>query len=406
MESKEEPKQVDENHPPSDESPIGDFQSTSRNRAEKVPLPITVAFLIGFILLLLPKFPALSLLVFLIPAAGILLLLTILSFLVYLFTNLKNRAGGIFYVLFWPIVFFELLLKFLTADFQGHGRPFRINGRLLSASVLSSSDWVDGSQIVLRDLDPKTRHALQAYWLHSGIAEHASVAAFSNLSLQLIALGAGPDLLRKVLEAAAQEVEHARICFSTATYFSGELVSPTGIPEISLLQDVGTSCQKVMEDCFYDGCIMESFSAALAERSGELARDSHSKTAFSLIARDEKSHGELSWEILAFFTKKNEELIRSFRAQILHLRANPVPRAYPETIADAFDATDEKVLIQFGILDQKRVNEIWQTTLSKADERIGEWLCSVGSSSDNGLALHASTSNDWAGANVDTDWPD
>lgn len=207
--------------------------------------------------------------------------------------------------------------------------------------------------------------------------------------MQLIALGAGPDLLKKVLEAASQEVEHARVCFSTATYFSAEMVSPAGIPEIMSSQGATPSLRKLIEDCFFDGCIMESFSANLARKSSDLTTDSHSKNAFSLIARDEESHGELSWEILAFLIKEDKASVQSLRSQISLVRDISGPQMFPENISEQFRAVDENILRRFGILDQKIVIDIWSATLSKTEERIEKWLCAISSESDNCINLEA-----------------
>ena len=74
--------------------------------------------------------------------------------------------------------------------------------------------------------DTVTRQKLGEYWLHNARMEHASIAAFARLSLELLSLGAPPDLLRQSASAQADEIHHAEICFSLASHYLGEGISP------------------------------------------------------------------------------------------------------------------------------------------------------------------------------------
>lgn len=68
------------------------------------------------------------------------------------------------------------------------------------------------------------------FWTRVGLMEHASVAAFSRFSLQLMALGAPSDLLQKSHEAAADEIRHARDAFALAGHYAGRPVGPGVMP--------------------------------------------------------------------------------------------------------------------------------------------------------------------------------
>lgn len=90
------------------------------------------------------------------------------------------------------------------------GRPYAEGGMLLVAAT--GEDGTEGARA--------------AAWLRAGAGEHASVAAFARLSLQLMAHGAPMELLLAVHEAAADEVRHAALCWEMARQLgAGEVVS-------------------------------------------------------------------------------------------------------------------------------------------------------------------------------------
>ena len=76
------------------------------------------------------------------------------------------------------------------------------------------------------------RGALARLWAESARGEHASVPAFSRLSLSLVALGAPAGLVEAALRAALDEIQHARLAFSLASTYAGEPVGPGPLPEL------------------------------------------------------------------------------------------------------------------------------------------------------------------------------
>jgi hypothetical protein len=93
------------------------------------------------------------------------------------------------------------------------GRPLLVDGHLVVASVDRDPAWSGDPDAPSDDaLTPSQRSALAEHWTRSMREEHASVAAFARLSLQLMSLGAPPELLRRVHRAAIDEVDHARRC--------------------------------------------------------------------------------------------------------------------------------------------------------------------------------------------------
>ncbi len=145
-----------------------------------------------------------------------------------------------------------------------------------------------------------------------GALEHASVAGFARFSLQLIALGAPPDLLRDAQTAAADEVEHARLAFGLASAFAG---TPVG-PGPTQLGDFGlcTEAAEVMAEVIVEGCVGESLGAAEAEASALRAGETAEREVWTRIAADEARHAALGWRTLAWLLERHPELKAQARA--------------------------------------------------------------------------------------------
>jgi hypothetical protein len=64
------------------------------------------------------------------------------------------------------------------------------------------------------------------HWTKLGQMEHASIAAFARLQLQLLALGAPPDLVQACNQALIDETAHTRLCFGLASAYAGRGIGP------------------------------------------------------------------------------------------------------------------------------------------------------------------------------------
>src|SRR6185437_10815965 len=105
------------------------------------------------------------------------------------------------------------------------GRPFLVEERARVAPAERTTGmrgWgapevvaprVDG----LDALDAGARASLAETWTVLALLEHASVASFARVSLQLLAVGAPGDLVGATHQAALDEIRHARLCFALAS---------------------------------------------------------------------------------------------------------------------------------------------------------------------------------------------
>src|SRR4029078_7749189 len=115
----------------------------------------------------------------------------------------------------------------------GTGRPFLVGAAIRTASVAREDrGWtIEALLPDTEDLSPAAREALGRAWEADALLEHASIAAFSRFSLELLAARAPGDLIAAAHQAAIEEVGHARTCFTLAQrYRGGAAVGPSPFP--------------------------------------------------------------------------------------------------------------------------------------------------------------------------------
>ncbi len=177
------------------------------------------------------------------------------------------------------------------------GRPLTIDGEIRTANAAERTDWLaadlSASSTVL---DDATREALGDAWQLDGLVEHASVAAFARLTLELLALGAPPNLVRESQDSANDEIEHAKLCFGVATKFSGRKVGPGSLSIEGALGKV--NLLGVARAAFEEGCMGETLAALIAAEQARVATDPEIRRALEKIAEDESRHAAFSWKVV------------------------------------------------------------------------------------------------------------
>jgi hypothetical protein len=121
--------------------------------------------------------------------------------------------------------------------------------------------------------------------------EAASVPAFERLARELELFGAPPDLIGRARRARADEVRHQRIMGSLARRFGGEVAAPTMAPFRR------RSLEEMASENAGEGCVRETFGAALAAHQGRRSSLPGLRQAMVGIARDEAEHAALAWEV-------------------------------------------------------------------------------------------------------------
>lgn len=182
------------------------------------------------------------------------------------------------------------------------GRAFRdSDGAEQIAEPAARVDWLDALladvELDVGSLSSSERAARASQWTKDALYEHASIASFAQLTLDLLALGAPSALVEGAQRAAADEIRHAKIGFAVASAYAGE---PVGPGRLAVTPGAARSLSELARATFRDACIGETLAAAeLRVR----ARDAESPAiagALASIAADEERHAELAWSIVAW----------------------------------------------------------------------------------------------------------
>jgi hypothetical protein len=192
------------------------------------------------------------------------------------------------------------------------GRPFVVDAVARAARVAPfASDWLLATASPdLRDLDEATRLALADAWATEALYEHASVASFSKLSLELLAFGAPRSLVVGAHRAALDEVEHASLGFTLATAYAGSPRAP-GAFEIVRETRLASTLADLAAQAVEEGCVNETLAALVASAQREAASDGAVVAALARIADDETRHAELSWRIVAWALAVGDDGVRA-----------------------------------------------------------------------------------------------
>ena len=130
--------------------------------------------------------------------------------------------------------------------------------------------------------------------------EAASVDAFESLHADLARLGASRSLLRAVSAARNDEIRHARVVGKMAERFGARL------PRKQAGGTGSRSLQDLAVENAEEGCVRETFGAALASVQASRARDPDIRRMMIAIAKDEGKHAALAWRIADWLETRME----------------------------------------------------------------------------------------------------
>jgi hypothetical protein len=145
--------------------------------------------------------------------------------------------------------------------------------------------------------------------------EDASVAAFRALHDDLARHGAPRSLLRAVRAAERDEIRHARVVGRAAERFGAS------IPRASVAPMTARSLEQLAIENAEEGCVKETFGAAVASLQAERASDPRLRSMMRAIAGDELEHAALAWRVAGWLDARLDpdarERVRRARAAAL-----------------------------------------------------------------------------------------
>jgi hypothetical protein len=196
------------------------------------------------------------------------------------------------------------------------GRPLRHDGHAVLAAVVQGHAWSEQS-MGLEPSSSRAEAAAAAHWLAIARSEHASVAAFSRVCLELMEVGAPPHLLEGCHRAALDEVRHARLALDVAR----SLGDPAwDLGPLSPVPFRVPTLREIAVDALLEGCLGEGAAAA---RASIAADRSHGPVAqvLSTIAADETRHASLAWATVRWALQRDRSLADSLREALELARA-------------------------------------------------------------------------------------
>ena len=180
------------------------------------------------------------------------------------------------------------------------GRPLLDDDLASVRAPLQAGDtWLNGHVADDRAaaLPLATRRALASLWLDDARSEHAAVASFARATLELLAVGAPPELVFACQQSSLDEIRHTQTCFTLAALYVGEAAEPGPLPMLAPRDGglVALACATLVE-----GCVGETIAALAALRASRGCEVAPVQSALAGIAEDETRHAELAWATLAF----------------------------------------------------------------------------------------------------------
>jgi len=222
------------------------------------------------------------------------------------------------------------------------GRQIRVFGKILLPPVERGEAWTrlapDGALTLAeetRALDAPTRGALAAQWRENGRTEHASVAAFARLTLDLMALGAPPELVASANRDALDEIRHAELCFALARALDGSAEGPGPFPAAARARTLSrvrtVALAELAVDSLVDGAIHEGVSARIVAKLARRCEDPTVRAMMKEIAADEGRHARHGWDVVRFcLAEGGEPVARAIEGAMRALperMASPLPEA-------------------------------------------------------------------------------
>jgi hypothetical protein len=188
------------------------------------------------------------------------------------------------------------------------------------------------------DVPEALRRALANRWRWNGQTEHASVAAFAQLSLDLLALGAPPALVHAAGRDGQDEIRHAELCFSLARGLGGDARGPLAFPQAREMPARPPTrtlwLAQLAVRSLIDGALHEGLSARVIAQLARRCEDPAIHAVLRELAADEGRHAAHAWEVVDWCLQEAGEPV----LQALRGAAAVLPDAYagnlPEGAAD------------------------------------------------------------------------
>ena len=293
----------------------------------------------------------------------------------------------------------------LFCDMVVEGRPFiDITGKSLQASPVVEavdSSWLgyltegkESASHIIFGNETANAQLLGDEWTRRALAEHASIASFSAFSIALMTNQAPSKLVEDALNAALDEVRHAKVSFDIASMLTGKEVGPGALPASNLdfHQDLTALALAVARE----GCLDETlstFSAALeaatidAIMKGQVIDAKYSnvdhdtmvlmRDELNKIALEEGTHSALAWRTVSWICGVEPTACKTAYDEVFdeNLLATRIRQVLPDKSSEVQQLIQEKwtdVMISHKIKLGLQIEGDEQPVCSKASTKSAD----------------------------------
>ncbi|HWA75393.1 MAG TPA: hypothetical protein VG937_23810 [Polyangiaceae bacterium] len=294
-------------------------------------------------------------------------------------------AGLSFALLSVGMMVLGALLAAFSAVDSSRGRQLRHRGRTLLAPIRSGAAW---SELAMPNSD-EVPDGVPDAWRENGRTEHASVASFARLTLELLAVGAPASLVAAANLDGLDEIRHTEACFALAESLDGRAQSPAPFPEAekasALPRARRYALARLAITSLIDGAIQEGVSARVAAKLSRRAVRPAIAAVLEQIARDEGRHAAHAWDIVEWCLNEGGAPVAfALLGASTYLPAyRPSARREPARVG-AWEC--------FGIPGRELELEQYMATRGHAVERVGALVSGSITSLIQGRALSDSRS--------------
>lgn len=260
---------------------------------------------------------------------------------------------------------FGVFLAFMGTFGMARGRQLRKRGKVLLPPLNSTGEWaglpLDGG------VAEGVRADVAARWRENGRTEHASVAAFARLTMDLMALGAPPELISSANRDARDEIRHAELCFSLAKSLDGRDCGPGPFPEAqtarTLPADRTLALAELAVDSLIDGALHEGLSARIIAQLARRCEEPAIRSLLRELAADEGRHSAHGWDVVQWCLAEGG-------APVAHALRGAAAALPEQTATDLPAAAQDGSWERFGIHGVALEREQHRSALAALTDRV------------------------------------
>lgn len=249
-------------------------------------------------------------------------------------------AGAVGAALLMDFAVWNKVLDQLYPVYFAHGRRLHRGRKILSAASRPGHGWTTPNGPLAGDLaiPPEAKAGVAAQWRENAAKEHASIAAFAQLTLDLLAVGAPAHLISSAQQASLDEVGHAEVAYALAKEIDGLSLVPAPFPEAhtrrALSRNRPLALAQIAVDALADGALNEGMASRLLVRLSKCSATPELSRLLKDMATDEAKHARDSWDVVEWCLEEGGELVHRALSRAAERMPDELGSPLPEAARD------------------------------------------------------------------------